>query len=156
MSHNATIIVDPAKSEKNLANIPDETLCDVGERMPKWEAWCGHMGYSTPNGRAKHLVEPLIEANADFLMMLTETLLQSHNGIIRVFPAVPRAWKNVSFHNLRAEGAFLVSASRENGKICEVIVRSERGGRAVVKNPWTGKLRTFKLKPSQTIQLHPS
>jgi alpha-L-fucosidase 2 len=61
-------------------------------------------------------------------------LIQSHTGIIRVFPAIPAAWANASFSNLRAQGAFLVSANRVNGKLSEVIVKSEKGGTVRVHN----------------------
>ena len=45
-----------------------------------------------------------------------EMLLQSWGGKIRVFPAVPEAWPDITFHDLRAEGAFLVSAVRQGGR----------------------------------------
>jgi alpha-L-fucosidase 2 len=44
-----------------------------------------------------------------------EMLLQSWGGTLRVFPAVPAAWREASFQDLRAEGAFLVSAVRAGG-----------------------------------------
>lgn len=55
-------------------------------------------------------------------------LLQSHTGIIRVFPAVPDSWQDVSFRNLRAQGAFLVSAEKRDGRVVSVEIRSEKGG----------------------------
>lgn len=63
-------------------------------------------------------------------------LLQSYGGLIKVFPAVPPAWKDVSFRTLRAEGAFLVSARREGGTVREVRIDSEKGGAAVLRNPF--------------------
>jgi len=53
---------------------------------------------------------PVIETPLAAATSLQELLLQSYNGIIRVFPAVPSAWASVSFDHLRTEGAFLVSA----------------------------------------------
>ncbi|MBC7319131.1 hypothetical protein H5T89_00635, partial [bacterium] len=47
---------------------------------------------------------------------LLEMLLQSYNNTIRLFPGVPECWQNVVFHNLRTEGAYLVSAVRNEGK----------------------------------------
>ena len=46
---------------------------------------------------------------------VTEMLFQSHDGIIRVFPALPQAWQDASF-KLRAVGAFVVTATRKTGK----------------------------------------
>ncbi|MBL7829226.1 MAG: hypothetical protein JNJ57_21505 [Saprospiraceae bacterium] len=65
-----------------------------------------------------------LEGNFAFAAGVQEMLLQSHNGIVRVFPAIPADWKQVSFQNLRAEGAFLVSA--ELGKV--VTVTAEHTG----------------------------
>jgi hypothetical protein len=59
-------------------------------------------------------------------------LLQSQNGIIRVFPAIPDDWRSgVSFRNLRSEGAFLVSA--EYGK--NIKIMAEHGGQLVLAVP---------------------
>lgn len=78
------------------------------------------------------------EANSGFSAALLEMLLQSHNGVIRVFPAVPDDWRDIAFQNLRAQGAFLVSASRVNGEIKEVTLHSERGGAVRLQVPWNG------------------
>lgn len=75
-----------------------------------------------------------LEGNFAFASALQEMLLQSHDGIIRVFPAIPQEWKNVSFRSLRAEGAFLISATLSNGKIREVSIASEKGGELVMEN----------------------
>lgn len=77
-----------------------------------------------------------LEGNFAFASGLQEMLLQSQDGIVRVFPAIPEEWKNTSFRTLRTEGAFLVSASRVNGKIREVSVVSEAGGEFVMQNPF--------------------
>lgn len=73
-----------------------------------------------------------LEGNFAFASALQEMMLQSYDGVIRVFPAVPESWKDISFTTLRAEGAFLVSARRENGKLIEVRIRSEKGGELVL------------------------
>jgi len=56
-----------------------------------------------------------------------EMLLQSWGDRIRIFPAVPGAWPDISFHDLRAEGAFLVSAVRKDGKASWVRIKSLAG-----------------------------
>jgi hypothetical protein len=70
---------------------------------------------------------PVIECSIVLARSLQDMLLQSHNNLIRVFPAVPAAWTNAVFHNLRAEGAFLVSAERKAGKTQWVRVKSLAG-----------------------------
>jgi alpha-L-fucosidase 2 len=67
-----------------------------------------------------------------------EMLLQSWNGVVRVFPAVPDYWPDAGFWRLRAEGAFLVSARREAGETKWVKIESEVGGGCRVRNPFRG------------------
>ncbi len=75
-----------------------------------------------------------LEGNFAFASAVQEMLLQSHDGVIEVFPAIPETWRDVSFHQLRAEGAFVISAKKEDGKIKELIIVSEKGGELKIKN----------------------
>ena len=77
-----------------------------------------------------------LEGNFAFAQGIHEMLLQSHKDFIEVFPAVPKDWKNVSFKTLRAEGAFLVSAKKENSVAMEVKIKSEAGGTLRIKLPF--------------------
>ena len=75
-----------------------------------------------------------LEGNFAFASAVQEMLLQSHDGIIKIFPAIPDHWKDVSFDRLRAEGAFIISAKRTNGKVSELQIFSEKGGEFVLEN----------------------
>lgn len=77
-----------------------------------------------------------LEGNFAAAAGLQEMLLQSHSGTIRIFPAVPESWKDVSFKTLRAEGAFLVSAERKGGLTHSVRIISEKGGTCRLENPF--------------------
>jgi alpha-L-fucosidase 2 len=77
-----------------------------------------------------------LEGNFAFAQGIHEMLLQSHKDFIEVFPAIPKDWKNVSFKTLRAQGAFLISAKKENGVPMEVKIRSEAGGILRIKLPF--------------------
>lgn len=77
-----------------------------------------------------------LEGNFAFAQGLQEMLLQSFNGYIEIFPAIPQSWKNVSFNNFRTEGAFLVSAKKGNGVLDEVKVIAEKGGILKIKLPF--------------------
>jgi alpha-L-fucosidase 2 len=77
-----------------------------------------------------------LEGNFAFAQGVHELLLQNHGDVIEIFPAVPDDWKNVSFKTLRAEGAFLISAKKENGIITEVKVLSEQDGKLKIKLPF--------------------
>lgn len=70
---------------------------------------------------------PVIESPLGLAESIQDMLLQSWGGVIRVFPAVPGEWKDVTFHNLRTEGAFLVSAVRKEGKTVWIRVESLAG-----------------------------
>ncbi len=76
-----------------------------------------------------------LEGNFAFAAGLQEMLLQSHAGFIDIMPAVPDSWKDIAFHNLRSEGAFLISAIKKEGKIKNIIVHSEKGGTMKIKLP---------------------
>jgi hypothetical protein len=96
-------------------------------------------GDQTKSGKSKFTYRPFtLEGNFAFAAGIQEMLLQSHTGVVRVFPAVPDSWKDVSFESLRAEGAFLVSAERKGGRTVEVRAASERGGRLRLENPFPG------------------
>ncbi|MCW3120391.1 MAG: hypothetical protein JWM28_4473 [Chitinophagaceae bacterium] len=108
-----------------------------------------------------------LEGNFAFAQGIHELLLQKRNDHLEIFPAVPDNWKNVSFNSLRAEGAFLISAKKENGVPVSVKIVSEKGGECRLKLPFKifiGKgikrsdikfgandIISFKTKPGQTI-----
>jgi hypothetical protein len=70
---------------------------------------------------------PVIETPLSAAQSLHDMLLQSWGDQIRVFPAVPSDWKDVVIHNMRTEGAFLVTAVRRSGQTQYVRVRSLAG-----------------------------
>jgi len=108
-------------------------------------------GDQSGTGKSKFTYRPFtLEGNFAFAAGVQEMLLQSHNGVIRIFPAIPANWKNLRFENLRAEGAFLVSAIQHHGDVQQVKIRSEKGGRLHLANPFRG--RAFKVKGVQIDQ----
>ena len=64
---------------------------------------------------------------------INEMLMQSHQGIIRFFPCWDKK-SSASFTNLRADGAFLVSAELKNEKISSIRIKSLRGRKCTVEN----------------------
>ncbi len=65
---------------------------------------------------------------------VNEMLLQSHEGFIRLFPALPRAWEG-SFM-LAAEGGFLIHTQYAHGTAGWAGVESRLGGECRIVNPW--------------------
>ena len=94
-------------------------------------------GDQTKSGYSTFVYRPFtLEGNFAFAAGLQEMMLQSYAGFIEVFPAIPAEWKDVSFNTLRAEGGMLVSAKMVKGKITQVKLESEKGGKAVLKLPF--------------------
>lgn len=94
-----------------------------------------------------------LEGNFAFASAIQEMLLQSHTGVIRVFPAVPEYWQNASFRDMRAMGAFLVSAIYKNGEVEKITVRSEKGGAMKIFNPFTRKVEEKNMKAGETLEI---
>jgi alpha-L-fucosidase 2 len=70
---------------------------------------------------------PVIETPLSAAASIQELFLQDWGGLLRVFPAVPSVWKDAAFDRLRAEGAFLVSAVRRDGRTAWVRITSLAG-----------------------------
>jgi len=70
---------------------------------------------------------PVIETPLSAAASIQELFLQDWGGALRVFPAVPGAWGYAAFEDLRAEGAFLVSAVRRSGRTAWVRIASLAG-----------------------------
>lgn len=67
--------------------------------------------------------------------VINECLMQSYNGIIRMFPNWPEN-KDAAFNTLRAVGGFLVSGAMKDGEIQEIEIYAENTNELKVYNPW--------------------
>ncbi len=67
--------------------------------------------------------------------VINECLMQGYNGTLRFFPNWP-AERDAEFHNLRAAGAFLVSAVLKDGKVKNIKIISEAGKKLNLILPW--------------------
>ncbi|MFI7698561.1 glycosyl hydrolase family 95 catalytic domain-containing protein [Nonomuraea sp. NPDC049480] len=83
---------------------------------------------------------PVIETPLSAAQSIHDLLCQSWGGIVRVFPAVPAAWQDVTLHDFRTEGAFLVSAVRQGGRTGFIRVRSLAGEPLRIKHGLDGPL----------------
>ena len=72
---------------------------------------------------------------------INEMLLQSYEGVVRVFPVWPKERK-ASFRDLRAYGAFLITSSCQDGSVESVSIKSEKGNTCKIENPWKGQVCT--------------
>ncbi len=113
-------------------------------------------GDQSGRGIVKGTYRPFtLEGNFAFAAGIQEMLLQSHTDVITIFPAIPSAWEDLSFNDLRAQGAFLVSADRKQGRVEKVKIISEKGQILRLNNPFKGKkifLNGEKLQPGVILE----
>ena len=110
-----------------------------------------------------------IETLAAVPLTINEMLMQSYEGIMRVFPNWNKT-KDARFDRLRAYEAFLVSSSLKKSRVEFVKIFSEKGRDCIIENPWpnkevqlrrNGKIEetykgetfTFHTSPGETIEL---
>ena len=91
------------------------------------------LGASTMYYEGGEAALPVLETPLHGASCIQEMLLQSWGNRIRVFPAMPKKWGSVCFDDLRAEGAFLVSAFRSEGKTAWVRIKSLAGERCFLQ-----------------------
>ena len=81
---------------------------------------------------------------------VNEMLLHSHDGKVRVFPAVPTEWEAAFI--LRASGGFMVSSSKEKNKEPDhVFVSSAFGSEFNLVNPWPTKAPVVRASDGRAV-----
>jgi alpha-L-fucosidase 2 len=84
--------------------------------------------------------------------VLNECMLQSYTGTIRLFPNTLNLGP-VSFENLRAVGAFLVSAAYDGEHVVRFEIFSEKGENLRFVNPWgQEQVRVTRLRDGRPIR----
>jgi alpha-L-fucosidase 2 len=88
-------------------------------------------------------------------VVVNECMLQSYSGTIRLFPNTINLGP-AQFHNLRAVGAFLISAAYDGRSVTDLSLLSEKGKEARILTPWNGKaLRVTRLRDHQQQIVQP-
>ncbi|WP_323186604.1 glycoside hydrolase family 95-like protein [Streptomyces sp. NBC_00439] len=86
-------------------------------------------------GRNLALESPLSAAQS-----MLDMVVQSHEGVVKVFPSVSARWADASIASLRTQGAFLVDADRSGGATRWVRVHSEAGAPLTLDHSVTGRI----------------
>ena len=125
-----------------------------GGRIPPLPA-CAALTPRGPSVRENTLYSeggwPTFESPISAARNVLDMLIESWGGTIRIFPACPSQWQDAMFHDLRAEGAFLVSAGRKGGKTQWVRIKSLAGEPCRVQID--GKVRELKLAKGEEVVL---
>lgn len=93
-----------------------------------------------------------IDGNFGATAAIAEMLMQSHNGIIQLLPALPSAWSKGSIEGLRARGGFEVSIKWEKGKLTEGTIHSLAGN--ILTLTYDGKILKQETTVNQVIKLN--
>lgn len=134
---------DPAPIQAARLGLGDEAYLGMRMMLQRYQDY--------PNGRTTN-------TNGEFeyigvhLIAMNESLLQSYNDKIRVFPALPSDSSMNAKFTLLASGGFLVSSEREAGETKYVGVKSLYGKQATVVNPWgTQQVRVRKASDNAIV-----
>jgi alpha-L-fucosidase 2 len=92
-----------------------------------------------------------IDGNFGGTAGIAEMLIQSHNNILRLLPAIPDEWDKGEVKGLCARGGFVVDMKWENKKLKMAEISSAKGGTCSVI--YGGKVREITLKAGEKIKI---
>jgi alpha-L-fucosidase 2 len=93
-----------------------------------------------------------IDGNFGATAGMAELLLQSHDGLIDLLPALPPAWRDGAVTGLRARGGVTVDLRWQDGRLTAATLTADRSGSYRVRLP-DGAIRTIQLPAAATTAL---
>ena len=76
-----------------------------------------------------------VDGSLGLTAAVTEMLMQSHEGVIHLLPALPDEWKNGELKGVKARGGFELSFKWANNKLIQVDILSLKGGVCNIQYP---------------------
>ena len=95
--------------------------------LPRFEGLTAHRRADMLKPREKNEIMQL-DGTTAVATAIIEMLVHQKGDTVYLFKGVPDSWKNVSFRNIRLPGGFSISASRKDGKLESIKVKSLKGG----------------------------
>jgi chitodextrinase len=142
-----TEVWSPDAIQAARLGLGDQSMASMKTMLGKFQA--------SPNGMTSTW-NGVYDSLGTHLSAINESLMQSHTGKIRVFPALPSDSSFVGRFTLLAYGGFLVSSEREAGDIKYVGLKSLAGKAATVVNPWGTQAVQVRSTADDTILLSSS
>ena len=115
---------------RSLEVVPRFAALPSKERIPT----------ATPNTFYSERENPTFESPVSASRSMLDMLLQDWGGTLRIFPAMPASWKDASFHDLLAQGGFLVSGVRKEGATQFIRILSLAGRVCRIKANFIGEV----------------
>jgi alpha-L-fucosidase 2 len=93
-----------------------------------------------------------IDGNFGFTAGVAEMLLQSHEGFLRILPALPDTWESGKIAGLKARGDIEVDIWWENGQLKELVLKANK--RRQQKIHYAGTEIIVNLPPGTEVKLN--
>ena len=93
-----------------------------------------------------------LEANFIAMDAISDMLLYSENGEIKLFPAVPKAWEDIEFKDFRGYDGISVSAKMENGERTFVKIKASNDCEILILNDLSKLNSDFKANKAVALK----
>jgi len=96
-----------------------------------------------------------IDGNFGATAAVAEMLLHSHNGEIKLLPALPLRWKDGMIKGLRARGDYTVDIAWTGGELTTATIRAGNRIEGEIRVVYHGKSKTLKIEPGKSVVIAP-
>lgn len=131
-------LMDGDRAENLFKSLLEPAFVDGGVRGGTYpNLFCSHPPFQ-------------IDGNFGGAAGIMEMLLQSHDGVIDILPALPTAWSTGSFRGLCARGGVVVDCSWRSGRVERVTLCSSTSQNVTLRLP-DFTTRTIKCRASEPV-----